>query len=260
MSDDSQRSAAASYVQEARHTVVDRRSSQASLQATNIAAGYGRRPVLRDVNLECEAGTMTAMCGINGAGKSTLLKVLAGVLAPTSGSLFFEGCDMTAIATYARSRAGIGYLAQRGVTFDDLTVRENLLICAPSNSGLLDLPEFGALFDPIRQRMRVRAGLLSGGLKRLLGLALVLSRRPRLLLLDEPTAGLHPELAATVLNGLKRRSVAEMSTIVIVEQNVRDVLAVSDRAIVLRSGSVVAETGAPSEWLESNSLLLEVIS
>jgi branched-chain amino acid transport system ATP-binding protein len=260
MSRDSKRSAAASDVQEVRHPAGDRRSGQVSLRATNVAAGYGRRQVLRDVNLECEAGTMTALCGINGAGKSTLLKVLAGILAPTTGAVLFEGCDITAIASYARSRAGIGYLGQRDVTFDDLTVRENLLVCASSNGGSLDLPEFAELLDPIRQRMKVRAGLLSGGLKRLLGLALVLSLGPRVLLLDEPTAGLHPELAVRVLNELKRRTEAEMSTIIVVEQNVRGVLAVADRAMALRNGSVVAETDAPSKWLESNSVLLEVIS
>jgi len=222
-----------------------------------IHAGYGKKEVLRGVSMHASKGEMIAVVGPNGSGKSTLLKVIAGFLAPASGRVCFDGQEITPLEPHRRVRLGIAYFMQGGRTFQNLTVEENLDVGAVTlqpETRAENLALALDLFPNLRDLMNRRAGLLSGGERQALAFAMLLIRRPRLLLLDEPSAGLSPKLARDMLGKVRELSDMLGATVLLVEQNIHEALSVSERALALVNGSLALETEQPAEWLVSGEL------
>jgi len=217
------------------------RDQRAHLRLTAVAAGYGTAPVIQDVSLTVALGEVATVIGPNGAGKSTLLKTVLGILRPSSGEITLAGGRITGLPANQVIRRGVGYVPQVKDVFEPLTVKENLEL------GGYTLPqrEVAGRIEEVMDRypalaaMRNRpAGYLSGGERKLLAMGRVLMRRPSLLVLDEPTAGLAPQLAHEFLT----RHVTELAgrgvAILLVEQHAHEALAISDWAYVMAAGQV----------------------
>jgi ABC-type branched-subunit amino acid transport system ATPase component len=206
-----------------------------------VAAGYGSAPVIQDVSITAALGEVVAVIGPNGAGKSTLLKAVLGILRPSQGTITLAGEQITGLPANKVSRRGVGYVPQVKDVFEPLTVRENLEV------GGYTLPrgEVAARVDEVMERypalaaMRNRpAGYLSGGERKLLAMGRVLMRRPSLLVLDEPTAGLAPQLAHELLTRNVTQLAGSGVAVLLVEQHAHEALAISDWAYVMAAGRV----------------------
>ncbi|HZW27627.1 MAG TPA: ABC transporter ATP-binding protein [Trueperaceae bacterium] len=213
----------------------------ALLEARGVSCGYGRLKVLHDVDLHVGRGELVVLLGANGAGKSTLVAALVGWLKPTSGSIAFKGRDVTALAPWSRSRAGLGVVPERGRVFGDLTVAENLEVARPTAEGLRRVHE---VFPILAERRHQLARTLSGGQRQMLALARALAKEPELLLVDEMSTGLMPMLVAKLFAVLRRLADAGLP-ILLVEQNTK-VLDIADRAYVMQTGSIILEGDAES--------------
>jgi branched-chain amino acid transport system ATP-binding protein len=214
--------------------------SVALLQVQGLAVRRGGVPVLQDVAFDLAPGSITALLGRNGAGKSTLLRTLIGLERADAGTLSLAGHDLAPLAPEARARLGIGYAPEGRRIFAGLTVRENLDVAGPGRAAARNarIAELETLFPDLAEKAAERAWRLSGGQQQMLAVARALMGRPRLLLLDEPTLGLAPALAASLLARL--RQVAESGVaILLAEQNLPPALAVADQAIGLRQGRSV---------------------
>jgi ABC-type branched-subunit amino acid transport system ATPase component len=228
-----------------------------SLKLDNIYASYRKKEVLRDVSLFVGPREILSLIGPNGAGKSTLLKVAAGFLKAQIGKVWLNNKDISSLFTHQRVRAGLSYFMQGGQVFLNLSVKENIeLGTMPLLSDERD-ESFNAVLDffPILKRtINKRAGLLSGGERQALALAMILVHKPKIILLDEPSAGLSPKLVREVF--LKIREINEMwhIPILIVEQNLRETLEISNRAVVLMNGQISLATKAPKSWLSGEQL------
>jgi branched-chain amino acid transport system ATP-binding protein len=223
----------------------------------NIHAAYGKKEVLRGISLSFNPGEIVAIVGPNGAGKSTLLKVAAGFLLPTNGKVWFDGGDITPLNTYKRVNLGLGYFIQGGKVFPNLTVDENLkmgLMTLPNGEGKTNLALIDEIFFHLKSLRSRRAGLLSGGERQALALAMMLVKRPRVLLLDEPSAGLSPKLVQELLMRICEINKMWNTTIVLVEQNVREALNIAHRAVALTNGRIALETTNPQSWLNERIL------
>ncbi len=216
-----------------------------TLTIRNLHAGYGKLTILHDVSLDIAAHRFTAVLGPNGSGKSTLLKSIFGMATVTSGSIRIDDREMVGVPTEAVGAYGIAYVPQRSNVFADMTVRENLLLAVRTldrhaRARLLD--EVSALFPLLNQRHYQRAGHLSGGERQMVAIAIGWLAQPKVLLLDEPTAGLSPLYASEVFATLHR--LRERMTLLVVEQNARSVLKWCDDVVILREGAL-AYCGAP---------------
>lgn len=208
------------------------------LQVHDVVAGYSPTlPILHGVSLTVSAGEIVTILGPNGAGKSTLIKAIAGLLHITSGRVSLMGGDLTGLSTHEMVRAGLGYVPQTQNVFAKLSVEENLEIGAFVNRhAYVERREFVfGLFDDLSRLRRLQAGKLSGGQRQMVAVGRALMADPRLLMLDEPSAGLSPKLAEVVFGQLKKICAAGV-TILMVEQNARAALRVSDRAYILAEG------------------------
>ena len=210
----------------------------------NANAGYGPKQVLFDLNLQQRSGEFVCLLGHNGAGKSTLLKVLYGLLRPRSGRVFHCGDDITQAGRAARLQTGIAYMPGGRGVFQQLTVAENFrlgLMSAqiPSAQRAERLEEVFRLFPILKEFYGRRAGLLSGGQQQMLSLGRTILSRPTCLLLDEPSTGLAPKLFQELLATIQRMQREMNVAVLLVEQNVREALAVADRAYVMKAGRVV---------------------
>jgi branched-chain amino acid transport system ATP-binding protein len=223
------------------------------LRVDRVHAGYGKKEILCGVTLDVDKGDLLAVIGPNGAGKSTLLKVIAGFLKPTGGAVWLGDRNVTGLTPHERVRAGIGYFMQGGRVFTSLTVGENLALAAGGRPGH-DLDEALQAFPNLVGIKDRRAGLLSGGERQSLALAMTLAKRPAALLLDEPSAGLSPRLVLEMLD--KVREVAQNwgLTVIMVEQNVREALRIAHRACALVEGNVATQTDSPGEWASGKAL------
>lgn len=227
------------------------------LRIENVNAGYGKLEVLRGISLSLDQGELVTIIGPNGAGKSTLLKIIAGTLLPSGGRVFFNDNDITSLSTHLRIRKGIGYCLQGGRVFPNLTVFENLKIAtiAPGlGQDSSHLEEIFSLFPVLKGMIDKRAGLLSGGERQMLAIAAALVRKPKLLLLDEPSAGLSPKIVQEVLAKIHEIRVKLGMTILLVEQNVGQALRVTDRAVVLINGQVALTDANPKNLLKGEKL------
>ena len=206
--------------------------------ATDIVAGYGGADeILKGVNFDVAAGEICCIIGPNGAGKSTLLKTIAGLLIPKRGKIVLEGHDITGRLPREVARRGIAYVPQEHNVFATLTVRENLEM-----GGYVDANDMGARiekaftrFPVLAAKRRHAARALSGGERQILAMAMALMVEPRLLLLDEPSAGLSPLAAEALFDAVVEINRDGLS-IGMVEQNAREALAIAHRAYILVDG------------------------
>ncbi|PZO79473.1 MAG: ABC transporter ATP-binding protein [Mesorhizobium amorphae] len=197
--------------------------------------------ILRGVSLEAAANTMTAIIGPNGAGKSTFLKGIAGVAPVTGGTVRLGGRTISGLSTAALVREGVAFVPQEASVFGQMTVAENIRMggwARRAEKAWLEerIRVCGSLFASIRPHLERRAGDLSGGQQKLVEIARGLVAAPRLLLLDEPTAGLSPVMVREVYGELARLKAMRSVTVLLVEQNVREALGVADHAYVLAMG------------------------
>jgi len=208
-----------------------------ALRIEGLEAGYVRDlPILRGVNLTAEAGRLTVIIGPNGAGKSTLIKAIAGLVPVSSGRVNLDGQDITGLRPDTMGARGLAYVPQTDNIFRQLTIRENLLLVLRRSPDRAErMEELFDHFPALRDKARERSGALSGGQRQMLAVAMALATRPRVVLMDEPSAGLAPKIAAEVLDlarGLTERGV----TVVLVEQNVKQGLRVADHCYILAEG------------------------
>jgi ABC-type branched-subunit amino acid transport system ATPase component len=214
----------------------------ALLDIRHVTSGYGEMTILHDISLRVEAGEAVTLIGPNGAGKSTLLKTVFGLLRPTQGRIFFMDADITGLPPPALVRRGMSFVPQVDNVFPSLTVQENLemgaFVRGDSFAGRLE--DMYAFFPVLRLKRKQRVGSLSGGERQMVAMGRALMLDPRLLLLDEPSAGLSPRLVGTVFE--KMAQINQMGVaLLIVEQNARQALQLSHRGYVLASGQVRLE-------------------
>ncbi len=220
---------------------------------TGLAAGYGGRAIIADVSLTVAAGEVVALLGPNGAGKSTLMAAIAGTMKPLAGQVHLDGREVTGMAPSALAAAGVALVPQRRNVFRSLSVAENLAIgawLAPRQAGKRR-DDVLTLFPALRPALPRAAGLLSGGQRQMLALGMALMAGPRLLLLDEPTAGLSPALVEETLTAIARLRAAGIGTL-LVEQNAREALRHADRALVLAGGGVARRDTAAELLAEAD--------
>jgi branched-chain amino acid transport system ATP-binding protein len=218
------------------------------LEVQELSAGYGGAPVLRDVSLAAERGTVTAVLGANGAGKTTLLRTLSGLVRRTAGEIRYDGVDIGAAPVESLVQRGIAHVPEGRGVVGELTVEENLRLGGLWRRDKADtraaLDEVYELFPPLAVRRRYPGHQLSGGERQMLALGRALVARPRLLLLDEPSLGLAPRVVAQIMALLRDLRDRGGLTVVLVEQNVRSALSIADRGIVMALGRVVIDTDA----------------
>ena len=209
----------------------------AVLTIEGLVAGYVRDlPILHGVNMSVERQKLTVIIGPNGAGKSTLIKAVAGLVPISAGRVLLEGVPITGIRPDQMAALGLAYVPQSDNIFRQLTIAENLALvlrAVPERAQRLE--ELYTLFPALREKARTRAGALSGGQRQMLAMAMALSRKPRVMLLDEPSAGLSPRVAAEVLD-LCRSLTGQGVSILLVEQNVKQALRVADHCYILAEG------------------------
>ncbi len=211
-----------------------------AFEARGISAGYGKVRILNGVDLTLTPGEIHCIFGPNGSGKSTLLKVCAGMLAPWSGTLGLDGRDLLALRGFEFIRSGIVAVPQSGGVFADLTVAENLeagVLALGDRSARARIAAMYERFPILGEKRGARGGSLSGGQRMLLAFARALVAKPRVLLLDEPSAGLAPAVVKDVFS-LVRDLRAEGPAVLLVEQAVKDALPLADRVTVLIAGEV----------------------
>ena len=224
----------------------DDRLQRAHLLLSGVTAGYGTVPVIHEIDLAVAREEVVAVVGPNGAGKSTLLKCVLGVLTPSAGQISLDGLRIDGQRTDRIARAGVGYVPQVRDVFETLTVRENLEMggySLPRRAVPARVEEILELYPQLGEMRSRYAGHLSGGERKMLAMGRVLMTRPSLLVLDEPTAGLSPQLAHELLHTHVSRLASTGVAILLVEQHAREALAISDWAYLLVSGQVqIAET------------------
>jgi branched-chain amino acid transport system ATP-binding protein len=226
------------------------------LRLHNVAAGYGTFQALFDVSLEVQGGEAVAVIGPNGAGKTTLLRVISKLIEVAGGEILMEGQRLNDVPAHRVIELGIAHVPENRRLFPRLSVEENLRIGAFTRAARARVLERLAfvyeLFPRLLERREQMAGTLSGGEQQMCAIGRGLMSGPRLLLLDEPSAGLAPVVVQQVFD-LVRRIGGEGYTVLIVEQNVRQVLRAVDRAYLLETGRIKA-AGAAAELLASDDL------
>ena len=207
------------------------------LAASGIVSGYGDIEILHGVSLTVGAGEVVAIIGPNGCGKSTLMKTIFGLLEPTDGAVEFQDTDITGLPPHEIVRQGLSYVPQADNTFLSLTVEENLAMGAFLRAdGYAEQADMVyGLFPALKERRRARVASLSGGQRQMVAMARALMLEPKLLLLDEPTAGLAPVFVETVFAQIAHVN-AQGIAVLMVEQNARKALEHSQRGYVLAGG------------------------
>ena len=223
------------------------------LEIREIVTGYGDMKVLDGVSLRVASGEAVSLVGSNGAGKTTLLRAISGLIPVWSGSIAFDGKELTKLAPHTLAGLGIAHIPQGRGVLSQLTVNDNLILGAytPSAKQLraATLEKVYRLFPVLREKKADLGGSLSGGQQQMLAIARALMSHPKLLILDEPSLGLAPIVVASVFEIIKEIS-AEGVSILLIEQNLVEALAVSSRGYVLETGRIVLE--GPSEELAVN--------
>lgn len=224
------------------------------LKVENLQAYYGKSHILHGVNLTVHAGEVVALLGRNGVGRSTMLKAIMGLVA-AQGNISFKDQAILGLKTFQIAMAGIGYVPENRAIFADLTVEENLLLgqkASINNATMWQCEDVFALFPILKERLHTRAGVLSGGEQQMLSLSRSVLGNPELILIDEPTEGLAPQVVAQLERfflRLKERGVA----ILLVEQKLQLALKVADRFVLMGQGREVF-VGDKHQFLENDSL------
>jgi branched-chain amino acid transport system ATP-binding protein len=228
----------------------------ALLEVAGLVARYGRITALEDVSLTVNEGEIVTLIGANGAGKTTTLRTISGLVRPAAGTIRFAGRDITRLAPNEIVRAGIGHSPEGRRIFPRMTVRENLELGAYTRRAKAeiaqDLERVLAIFPRLKERYEQKGGTMSGGEQQMLAIARALMSRPRLLLLDEPSLGLSPLLVQTIFEVIRDIS-ARGTTILLIEQNARQALAVAARGYVLEVGRI-AHSGPAAELAASEAV------
>jgi branched-chain amino acid transport system ATP-binding protein len=214
-----------------------------SLRLTEFCAGYGRVPVVRDINLEIATGRIVGLLGANGAGKTTLMRAVSGLATVQGGRIEFAGNDVTSLSSADLVARGLIQVPQGRHLFGEMSVRENLEMGAYLVAGEAEktrMQEVFSLFPILRERERQAAALLSGGEQQMLAVGRALMSGPRCLLMDEPSLGLAPKAFDLILDVVKRIN-AGGTTVFIAEQNARKVLRVAHYCYVLENGRIASE-------------------
>ena len=218
------------------------------LTVEGVTSGYGDMEVLRDVSLHVEAGEIVSIIGPNGAGKSTVMKVIFGQLRPWRGAITLDGRDIARLAPYEIVTRGMCYVPQVANIFTELTVDENLELGAFALDGR-DVDDRKArvfeLFPRLKERVRQRAGKMSGGERQMLAMGSALMLEPHVLLLDEPSAGLAPKMVDVIFERIRRVNAAGVA-ILMVEQNARESLKMAHRGYVMANGGNRFEGPGPA--------------
>lgn len=230
------------------------------LAIKELETGYGKKQVLFGLSIEVRKGEVVALIGPNGAGKSTVLKAVCGLLPAWKGEIAFDGSRINAASPAKNVARGITFAPQGSRVFRDLTVMENLEIggCQlPRKRLKVRIANVLEFFPVLRERIRQDAGKLSGGEQQMLALARALVPEPKLLMLDEPSLGLSPNLVGDVLAQIVRVSQDTGVSILIVEQKVREILEICNRVYSLKLGRVAFE-GHPDELKHDKSKLKQL--
>lgn len=226
------------------------------LQLRNVDAGYGSFQALFDVSLDVRAREAVAVIGPNGAGKTTLMRVISGLLPPKRGALTMEGRSLTEVPPHRIIALGIAHVPENRRLFPRMTVEDNLRMGAFPKFARGRFEERLAfvyeLFPRMKERRHQLAGTMSGGEQQMCAIGRALMSGPKLLLMDEPSAGLAPVIVDQLFD-LVRRIRQEGFTVLIVEQNIQQVLQVVDRAYLLEAGAIRA-SGASAELLRSEEI------
>ena len=213
------------------------------LETQDIASYYGNSPVLQNLSFSVAEGEFLAVLGRNGVGKTTLLKTVMGLTDRVTGRILLDGRDITQMPTHERSRHGIGYVPQGRGIFPRFTVRENILVGSFARpDGKREIPEFALdLFPVLREFLNRMGGVLSGGQQQQLAITRALAAKPRLILLDEPTEGIQPNIVEQIEQAIIRLNQEYGMTIILVEQNVSFARRAARRFVVMEKGQIAAE-------------------
>lgn len=225
------------------------------LVATDVVAGYvPGMPIVHGVSAHVAQNEVTTIIGPNGAGKSTFLKALIGLVAISDGRVVFDGADVTGEPPHALIERGLAFVPQTGNIFSTLTIHENLVVGGHTIGGALKnrLDRAFSAFPDLAAKRQQRASVLSGGQRQMLAIARALMTDPKVILLDEPTAGLAPKVVADVFEQLRHLAKSGMA-VLMVEQNAKAALRSSDRGYVLAEGSNVMD-GKAVDLLSDGSL------
>jgi branched-chain amino acid transport system ATP-binding protein len=226
------------------------------LELNGVNAGYGSFQALFDISLEVKAGEAVAVIGPNGAGKTTLMRVISGMTAPFSGVLTMEGQSLGLVKPHEIVDLGIAHVPENRRLFPGMTVEDNLKLGAFAKKARGDsdknLNFVYELFPRMKERRDQLAGTMSGGEQQMCAIGRAIMSGPKLLLMDEPSAGLAPVVVQQVF-GLVKRIREEGYTVLIVEQNVQQVLKVADRAYLLEAGQLI-ESGNSADLLASETV------
>jgi urea transport system ATP-binding protein len=213
------------------------------LEMQGVDSFYGNSPVLQDVSITAGKGEFLAVLGRNGVGKTTLLKTVMGLTDRISGRIVFDGHDITRMPTHERALHGIGYVPQGRGIIPRFTVRENILIGSfARRDGKKEMPPLAfELFPVLRESLDRMGGVLSGGQQQQLAIARALAVMPRIILLDEPTEGIQPNIVEQIEQAITRLNREHGMTIVLVEQNVQFARRAAQRFVIMEKGRVVVE-------------------
>ena len=227
----------------------------ALLQLRGLRGGYGRAEVLRGIDLEVQHGEIVALLGSNGAGKSTLNNIVSGVVPASAGTVFFDGQDITNRHYREVVKAGLIQVPEGRKVFPNLSVLENLELGSFTRARARrasNLERVFAIFPRLKERLRQKAGTMSGGEQQMLAIGRGLMAEPRLLILDEPSLGLSPLLVEEMFTLIKRLH-GEGLAVLLVEQNVGQSLDIAQRAYVMENGGM-RFNGTPAELLASDEI------
>ena len=213
----------------------------ALLSVSNLEVAYGNIPALRGIDLSVNKGEIVTLIGANGAGKTTTLRTISGLLKPRTGEVTYDGRNITGIKPHVITAMGVSHVPEGRGIFANLTVNDNLELGAYLRKDKIKQSEYErifTLFPVLKERIKQSAGTLSGGEQQMLAISRALMSKPQVLLLDEPSLGLAPQMVQTIFRVIKEIN-AEGTTILLVEQNAHMALVTAHRGYVMETGRIV---------------------